>query len=71
LAAAVQIVPTRQKREEERMRQDAYEALIVGARVAGSILAALLGEAGARVLLSIAPSSRAPPFRPTSFAAMG
>ena len=36
---------------EERMREDAYDVVIVGARVAGAILATLLGEAGYRVLL--------------------
>jgi flavin-dependent dehydrogenase len=37
--------------EKERMSDRGYDALVVGARVAGSTLAALLGEAGYRVLL--------------------
>ena len=33
------------------MIQNSYDVIIVGARVAGSILAAMLGDAGIRVLL--------------------
>ncbi len=42
------------------MREGEYDAVIVGARVAGSVLTALLGDAGRRVLLVDAASFPSP-----------
>lgn len=41
----------RRKRRELFMLDQAYDAAVIGARVAGATVAALLGDAGYRVLL--------------------